>query len=195
VGHIASSCPKGNIHLHEENRIVEIINNGNTAAPGESGKIVVTTLKPYAMPLIRYNTDDIGIVSSEPCPCGRGLTVLKEIEGREGDLLYLSNGRVISPNYCCRLMMSEEFVDAVKQFQVIQTGRLALNIKIVKTSGFKDAHTDILIGKFKKSLGDDVSIHLSFAGTINSMPSGKYQVSRRDVFDESTSYPQSESNK
>jgi phenylacetate-CoA ligase len=179
VGHLASSCPEGNLHLHEENRIIEIIKNGRRAAPGESGKIVVTTLKPYAMPMIRYNTDDIGKVASEPCPCGRGLTVLKELEGRSGEILYLSNGRIISPNYCCRLMMSPEFVDAVGQFQVIQTGNLSLEIKLVKTSIFENDHASILIEKFKDSLGNEVSINLTFVDSIEPLASGKYQISRR----------------
>ncbi|MCD4804940.1 MAG: hypothetical protein K8R07_04615 [Desulfobacterales bacterium] len=81
--------------------------------------------------MIRYNTDDIGKVSAVPCSCGLGFTVLKELEGRSGDILYLSNGKTVSPNYCCRLMMSPEFTGVLKQFQVIQTDGSTLDIKLV----------------------------------------------------------------
>ena len=127
----------------------------------------MTTLKSNAMPMIRYNTDDIGKVSAVPCSCGLGLTVLKELEGRSGDILYLSNGKTVSPNYCCRLMMSPEFTGVLKQFQVIQTDGSTLDIKLVKTSGFRDHHTEALIGSLRNILGDDVGIRLNFGSESN----------------------------
>lgn len=35
-----------------------------------------------AMPLIRYKIEDVGVASDEVCPCGRGLPLMKLIEGR-----------------------------------------------------------------------------------------------------------------
>ena len=153
--------------------------DGKLAATGESGNIVVTTLKHYAMPMIRYDTNDIGRISPDSCPCGRGLTVLRVLEGRSGDILRLGNGRIVSPNYCCRLMMSPEFVGAFKQFQVVQTGDLTLDLKLVRSATYIDSDADAVVRAFKQSLGSEVRVNLSLVERIDPMPSGKFQVSRR----------------
>ncbi len=176
VGHLASTCPDGNLHLHEESRIIEVVKDGKQVSPGESGQIVVTTLKPYAMPMIRYNTYDIGKISPERCPCGRGLTVLKELEGRSGEIIRLSNGRILSPNYFCRLLMSPEFVGAIKQFQVIQTDPSSLDFKLVKTGDFSALHEERLRKLLRDSLGGGVSARFSFVQGIRPLPSGKFQI-------------------
>ncbi len=181
VGHLAASCPEGKLHLFEENRIFEIVRHGKRVSSGESGEIVVTTLKPYAMPMIRYNTEDIGKVSNDQCPCGRGLTILQEFEGRAGEMLYLSNGKIISPNYCCRLFMSQDFIGVIKRFQVIQKDELNLEIKIVKNSRFSDTLANNLIRILKNSIGEDVSINLSFVEQIEPQPSGKFLITRREI--------------
>ncbi len=181
VGRLASTCSEGNLHLYEENRIIEVIRDGKGVVPGESGQIVVTTLKPYATHMIRYNTEDIGMISTERCSCGSGLTILKELEGRSGEMLYLSNGKIISPNYCCRLLMSPEFIGAIKQFQVIQKDGLTLEIKIVKNSSFSNTHANNLTSLLKNSMGDDVLINLTLVERIDPQPSGKFMVIRRDI--------------
>lgn len=179
VGHLASSCPMGNMHLHEENRIFEILKEGKPVGPGERGQIVVTTLPLFAMPMIRYETGDIGAIGTEKCECGRGLTVLKDLEGRSGDILYLSNGKIISPNYCCRLLMSPEFVGVIKQFQVIQKDGLSLEIRLVRNEGFKNTDADGIAKLLKESIGGDVAIQLSYVDQIDPLPSGKFQICRR----------------
>jgi phenylacetate-CoA ligase len=51
-------------------------------APGEVGRVVVSTLHNYAMPLFRYDLGDLAEVGP-PCECGRTLPVLNRIVGRQ----------------------------------------------------------------------------------------------------------------
>src|SRR5690606_13183339 len=49
--------------------------------PGQL-QIVVTDLFSHAMPLIRYEIGDLGILGSRECECGCSLPVLEELHGR-----------------------------------------------------------------------------------------------------------------
>jgi len=59
--HLASQCEYGKYHIHMENSIVEIITDNRPSRPGELGRIVVTQLDNYAMPLIRYDLGDMAV--------------------------------------------------------------------------------------------------------------------------------------
>src|SRR5262249_49292664 len=82
-GLIAHECPSGAMHISAEDIIVEIINREGIPQPsGVSGEIVVTNMASPGFPFIRYRTGDVGILDDQTCDCGRGLPLLKEIQGR-----------------------------------------------------------------------------------------------------------------
>jgi len=60
-----------------------------------SGEIVVTHLATSDFPFIRYRTGDVGTLSSERCACGRGLPLLKEIQGRSTDFVVVADGTLL----------------------------------------------------------------------------------------------------
>ncbi len=96
AGFIAHECPQGGMHITAEDIIVEIVNpNGKSLPPGESGEIVVTHLATEDFPFIRYRTGDIGILDTNICNCGRGLPMLKEIQGRSTDFLTAQDGTIM----------------------------------------------------------------------------------------------------
>jgi phenylacetate-CoA ligase len=86
AGCIALQCPGSeHYHVQSESVLVEVLDGWNRAcAPGTVGRVVVTTLQNFAMPLVRYDIGDLAEVGA-PCPCGRGLPVLTRIAGRVRD--------------------------------------------------------------------------------------------------------------
>ena len=85
-----------------ESVLVEILNDdGTPCAPGEIGRVVVTALQNFATPLIRYEVGDYAEASA-PCPCGRGLPVIRRIMGRVRNLLVLPDGKKIWPAFGSR---------------------------------------------------------------------------------------------
>ena len=64
---------------------------GSRYPEGGEGRLVLTPLHNFAMPLIRYEIGD-SVVLGGPCGCGRGLPVLQRILGRT------HNQRLILPN-------------------------------------------------------------------------------------------------
>jgi phenylacetate-CoA ligase len=118
-GMLALQCPvSGEYHSQSEVAIVEVIDtNGKHCEPGEIGRVVVTPLHNFAMPLIRYDTGDFAEAGC-PCACGRGLPTLKRILGRRRNRLHLPDGNTTWPQLSS--MPWQELAPAVERFQLRQ---------------------------------------------------------------------------
>ena len=88
IGYMSLQAPGHEHHLVQaEFALVEVIDrDGRPCGPGEVGRVVVTALHNFAMPLLRYDIGDFAEVG-EACPTGRGLPVLTRILGRERNML------------------------------------------------------------------------------------------------------------
>ena len=140
------------------------LNNDNPAKPGEVGRIVVTDIFNYCMPLIRYDTGDLAsyVINSN------GEKVFERIEGRKVDIIYNTKGDIISP-YMVVQKMSEYF--ELKQFQFIQNGTKDYTFKLNPWTSFtkeKDLLTDS-----KSYLGIDAEVSLEYVTEIPLLSSGK----------------------
>lgn len=93
LGYIALQCPEcEHYHVQAENLIVEVLDeSGEPCRPGDTGRVVVSTLHNFAMPLLRYANGDYAEVG-EPCRCGRGLPVLNRIVGRQRNMVVRPDG-------------------------------------------------------------------------------------------------------
>jgi phenylacetate-CoA ligase len=75
---------------------------------GETGEIVLTTLRREAMPLIRYRTRDLAMVHPGTCSCGRAHRRLSRIKGRSDDMLIIKGVNVYPIQVEQVLMACEE---------------------------------------------------------------------------------------
>jgi phenylacetate-CoA ligase len=94
----ASSIPeKEGFHIYPQYGYTEILNERNEPVKeGEQGKIVGTSFWNTTVPLIRYNTSDLGIVKTYPKdPDSSFSFVLSEISGRSVDFLLTSEETLI----------------------------------------------------------------------------------------------------
>lgn len=118
VGYIALQCPESNhYHIQSESVYCEVLNDENKPCKeGEVGRVIVTPLHNFSMPLIRYELGDFAEVGGT-CKCGRNLPTLKRIMGRVRNMLRLPNGEKRWPK-----LNDHRFVEVapVKQHQFIQ---------------------------------------------------------------------------
>jgi len=131
MGIIASQCPRfDHYHTHAEAVYAEVLRpDGSPCAPGEAGRVVVTDLHNFAMPLIRYAIGDFAEVG-EPCACGRGLPVIRRILGRVRNMLTLPTGEQVWPR-----LRNQMFAAAagapIEQIQVVQTALSTIEVRLV----------------------------------------------------------------
>ena len=93
IGYMALQCPvRDHYHVQSEGVYLEVLDDDDQPCEmGQTGRVVVTSLHNYAMPLIRYEIGDYAELGA-PCDCGRGLPVISRILGRELDILVLPTG-------------------------------------------------------------------------------------------------------
>ena len=81
---------KQGMHIWEDHFLPEIIGADNKPLPyGEKGDLTFTTLTKHGMPLLRYRTHDICVLTDAPCACGRTHVRMGRIEGRTDDMLII----------------------------------------------------------------------------------------------------------
>jgi phenylacetate-CoA ligase len=162
-------CPEKQMHINADVMIMEVIKDGEPAAPGEQGEIVVTNLWNKAMPFIRYKIGDIGVLSDEICACGRGLPIMKELEGRTDDFLVTPSGDIILPSKVVPIFFPYDEIDA---FQIVQKRKDALTIKIVKGDAYTESIDGKIIDEFKDIFGE-IDIKIEYVETIKKTQGGK----------------------
>jgi phenylacetate-CoA ligase len=104
---VAFECQcKNGMHLWEDAFLAEIIDPDTMEIlpDGETGELVLTTLRREAMPVLRYRTRDITAFYTEPCSCGRVHRRIRRIKGRSDDMLII-NGVNIFPSQIEEVVM------------------------------------------------------------------------------------------
>lgn len=91
----------------------------------ENGRMVVTDLWNYAMPLIRYENGDAGKWLEHTCPCGRKMPLFT-VTGRVNDFI-VTPTQIFAPTAIAQLLKHECFSD----IQVIQNTDVDIEVLFV----------------------------------------------------------------
>ncbi len=174
VGHIAAQCPDcSEYHISAEASLVEVLrNDGSNAKTGESGRVVVTPLYNYAMPLIRYELGDLAEVGAAIPSCGRELPTLRRILGRYRNMFRFRDGTTLYPNVAS--FQLNQFV-AFKQWQVVQTDFDHVEIRYVVELPQQTVNLRALTDRVRAVLSQPVDVVLRAVDSIERSPSGKYE--------------------
>ncbi|MCL6266212.1 CoF synthetase [Flagellimonas myxillae] len=130
---------------------------------GGLGRIVVTDLFNYSMPMIRYDTGDMAIYEESK----DGLPYLSKIYGRRMDSIYNTSGEIVSPFI---FYMVLDF-SKIRQFQFIQTKKTEYLFKL--NGNPKDVPEEEIVNYFRTYLGEDAKIRFSYVEEIPLLSSGK----------------------
>jgi len=173
---IAADCSEhSGYHIAAESVIVEVADDKGIPLPaGDEGRILITNLHNYAMPFIRYDIGDVGALSDEVCPCGRGLPLLARLAGRTTDFIVLPRGdRISGMALAFRFLASEN----VEHFQVLQESRDKVTVRVVLTGDcraeYKDELAAKIVGQYRPVLGDAMNISVQFVDRIETTREGK----------------------
>lgn len=177
VGLIASECERHDgMHLNIPHVYVEFLDgNDQPVKAGEPGKVVVTDLNNRAMPLIRYRVEDVGVLSSRPCGCGRGLPLLERLEGRVADFLKKPDGGQVAGISLVERTLTK--VPGIEQMQLVQESLNNLVINRVKGKEYSAQSDQALITELRSVFDDGVNLEINDVPAIPQEPSGKYRFS------------------
>ncbi|MDP1537458.1 MAG: hypothetical protein Q8L95_09780 [Burkholderiales bacterium] len=179
AGYLALQCPQHeHYHVQAEGVYLELLNaNDEPCVPGETGRVVITPLHNFAMPLIRYEIGDYAEAGA-PCDCGRGLPVINRILGRVRNMLRLPGGGMRYPRFGESQFGS---IAPVRQFQVVQKSLSDIEVTLVVARPLTSAEEDALRTLILKNLGHQFAVSFVYCEDIPRSASGKYEDFRSEV--------------
>lgn len=170
AGMIAFEDPQGVWRLIEDDSYFEIVDsNGNVLPEGQEGRILITNFSNKALPFIRYEVGDLGVISHDQN--GR---FLQRLSGRVSDIIKLPSGKIaggLTFYYISRSIMEDSAF--IKEFIVRQTKLDTFVFDIVTDQQITSKVEANLLKKMEEYLEPGLKIKLNVVDSINRPKSGK----------------------
>lgn len=166
-GPMAGECrQKNGLHYLNQYLMIEIIDpeTGNPVEDGQPGVAVYTTLWDKGFPLLRYWTDDIMIVTNEPCDCGSCYPRLYYL-GRLADC-YILDGTYVFPENVENILFEYGYIGEYCVERHIDTF-------IVKTEGNVTEANPEMINKLNNLFRTSITVDVVTPGSLNYDGHGK----------------------
>lgn len=173
---IAGQCQYDNYHILTPHVYLELLDEeGNEVVPGEIGRVVVTRLDAFSMPLIRYSLGDLAIKkdSKEECPCGRPFPMLQQIIGRDTDIVRTKTGKYLIVHFFTGIF---EHVPEIRQFRIIQRNLEGIDIEYIPDNSFSNVVLQQIKEKIFYYIKEPFNINFHEVSFIPATPSGKPQI-------------------
>lgn len=171
---IASECDvHAGLHVNQDHLVVELLDERGMAATASSGRVVLTDLHNYAMPLIRYENGDMAQTAPHDCACGRGLPLLERIDGRVLDVIRTNDGRILPGEY---FPHSLKDVAGLREFQIVQEALDRVRVLVVIEPGTRHDAVAGISTIVQRAVGSGTRVKVEHVHKIPRSPSGKRRV-------------------
>lgn len=176
VGDIAHEVPEQEgLIVNSDRVLVEVIDDfGESCSPGVLGRLIVTDLDNFGMPIIRYDSGDLG---SWACgnKHGRSLPypVLESVEGRSLDVVSSPSGARVGGTFWTILFRERP---GIAMFQVTQDRPDGVQVRFVRDVTVDQIDFNYFSRKIKSLCGSDFAVAYKEVKRIDPEPNGKYRV-------------------
>ena len=163
------------------------------APPGETGRLLITSLNNFALPLLRYDSGDLGVADSGPCACGRTLPSFAAIAGRLRRFASLPDGTRPRLNAILGAIehMPRGLMRCVRQYQVHQRadGDFELRVRLAEPL---PAEFNRRVQSAWAAVGDGhgPTLEVLEVDRVSASPSGKLLDFTSDLYEDDYGRPQ-----
>ncbi len=173
------------IHYWADYYILEIL-EPDTLKPlpeGETGEMVVTTLRKEAAPLIRYRTRDLTRLVPGDCPCGSMMPRHDKILGRSDDMI-IFRAVNIYPGQIDHVLSGVENIGSEYQIHLErkEDGRDYMTLMVERDQGVESSRD----GALARKIGDEIKKQILVSAKVELLEYGSLPRSERKskrVFD------------
>ena len=175
TGYVASPCPLGHgLHVHAENVLAEVLDdNDQPCAPGQTGRLVLTSLTNFLTPFVRYDILDDVTLGTGPCPCGRGLPLWTHVDGRRHPMLYLPDGERRS---VIGIVLGLRQVGGCRQFQIIQRSPEHVVLRVVPDRSWSVGHAERMRQCVRNEMDAEVRVDVDEYEVLERPAGGKLKI-------------------
>jgi phenylacetate-CoA ligase len=159
-------------HLNVDLCPVRLIGSeGEDVGPEETGEVVVSNLVNRGTILLNYRLGDLAAIRPDPCPCGRNLPTLADLQGRVIPWIDLGGGRRFHPQGLRSILGREADIRGSQLIQQ-EPRRFLLRLAVLPDCA-RDAIAERLTAELRDSLGVDVAIRVEFVADFPRDARGK----------------------
>lgn len=168
AGAIAAECEAhAGLHVNESDFVVEVDSRDPTRTPGP---ILITYFRNRAMPLIRYDTGDLGLLHNGLCVCGRTTHRLAQVLGRQSDTIRTAAGKLIHGEYFTHVLYGAA---GVRNFQFVQETLQEYRLLVEMSEAPSPDQIAAWRDKILRTLGPGCTLAIEHVPAIPALPSGK----------------------
>ena len=162
------------LHFFPQYGYLEVMDaHGNILdEPGKTGELVGTSFHNRVMPLIRYRTQDYGVIGEAECQCGRHYPKISEVEGRLQEFIVTADNRLIS--ICVMGAAHFDISEFAHETQYYQDRPGHVVFRVVPRGNFGEEQKAIIINTLKTKLGDDVTVEIEEVEQLKRSQHGKH---------------------
>ena len=172
---VAYECSaQSGMHVNEDHFIIEAIDpDTEEVLPyGVPGELVFTCISKECCPFIRYRTRDIGVLTIEPCSCGRTFVKMTKPKGRTDDMLII-RGVNVFPSQIETVLLRMGYSPNYKIYvdRVNNTDTLLVQVEMTEDM-FSDTvtkikeHESAIKAELRSLLGIGADVQLVAPGSI-----------------------------
>ena len=173
-------CPvTGEMHLCDDNVIVEVLRDGRRAAVGEAGEVVVTGLHGHAVPYIRYNLGDTATRGDEQCRCGAPFSTLRDLRGRTMDYCLLPGGRKM--HHWELIPMTFWDMPWHRRYQLVQETEKRFALRVIAERAPPPSDLEALSSQIRQTLGPGADFRIELVDELAFAASGKHRLCRSEL--------------
>jgi phenylacetate-CoA ligase len=188
IQNIAAECNQGKMHINADFVVME--EEEDKARDNGPRPFLMTSLRNWSMPFIRYRNEDGGYLSQEVCSCGNNFPLMRLEIARTSDNFVFPDGRVVHGEFFTHLMYGS---DGIVTFEFHQTAPDKIILSIVPGPGDSKARED----KIRESIrqiqavcpGHTIRVEVREVAAIPLSSAGKYRFTRSDVGTTGTTVP------
>ena len=173
-GALAMECSSHEgLHHAFEHSVLEVLDEDNL--PVKSGRVILTNLDNYAMPLIRYENGDALTLSEHKCTCGRHSQLIAHIDGRLYDIIEGEPGHRIHAGFFDECFLKVDLMNKynIRQIRIVQKDKFLFVAQYVADTEINSTDQTILNNEYKMMLGESVKLVFEKKAQIASTASGK----------------------
>lgn len=185
----SDECPSHEgSHVSIEVGHLEILSE-NESVIDEHGRVLVTDFFNFAMPFIRFDLQDVALLKSERCSCGRSLPLLDKILGRINDLIVSPTGVTYNPVFFMWLVYRNPWkadkLEGIQDYQIVQQKIDYLIVNIVPTEDMPIEIPDLIRENILRETKNEFEVEIRLVDELPLTQAGK----RRYVISEISTTP------
>ncbi|MGQ0643326.1 MAG: phenylacetate--CoA ligase family protein [Gemmatimonadaceae bacterium] len=180
IRNVANECVEGRMHVNADFALVEL--DDNAIGADGTAPFLLTSLRSFGMPFVRYRNEDCGRLLPDSCACGSGFALIDLNISRVTDHFIFPGGRIVHGEYFTHLFYGAQGVETFQFHQLTPTHMVVYVVPSAGSGG--DGLRPLaqrIVAEVTALSREPVTVDVREVTSIPLSAAGKHRFTRSDV--------------